>query len=271
MRIAVLTVASAARHAHLERQRAVLAAVAPDVERVEVWLDAAPPNGIRDADASTLHVPPGPRGLRVGAGRNAAAAAAIAAGIELLVFLDVDCLPGAELVGRYAAAARTHPDAILAGPVTYLASVQRPEVDDLPAVTRPHRARPALPAGVTRAATPDEYDLFWSLSFAVTAETWECLGGFHDAYEGYGAEDTDLAWTARAAGIPLVWTGGADAYHQWHPVSSPPWQHLDDILRNGETFHRRWGVWPMGGWLDAFAAAGAIERRGDAWGRLPSA
>jgi N-acetylglucosaminyl-diphospho-decaprenol L-rhamnosyltransferase len=265
VRVAVLTVASAARRAHLERQREVLAVVAPDVVRVEVFLDETVAPGIRDAGVRTLHVPPGRHGLRVGAGRNAAAAAAIADGAELLVFLDVDCLPGPDLVPRYAAAARLHPEAVLAGPVTYLASVQRPETDDLPHVTRPHAARPALPAGTTRAAEAGEYDLFWSLSFAVTAATWERLGGFHDAYEGYGAEDTDLAWTARAAGVPLRWTGGADAYHQWHPVSSPPWRHLDDILRNGTTFHRRWGVWPMRGWLDAFAAAGAVERRGDSW------
>jgi hypothetical protein len=267
VRIAVLTVASAARRAHLERQRAVLAEVAPDVVRVEAFLDAELPDGIRDAGTRTLHVPPGPQGLRVGAGRNAAAASAIADGAQLLVFLDVDCLPGPEIFARYADAAAAHPDAVLAGPVTYLASVQRPEVVDLPSVTRPHRARPALPAGETRIADAREYDLFWSLSFAVTPATWERLGGFHDAYEGYGAEDTDLAWTARAVGVPLVWTGGADAYHQWHPVSSPPWQHLDDILRNGAAFHRRWGVWPMGGWIEAFAAAGAIERRGDTWVR----
>ena len=233
MRLAVLTVASAARRAHLERQREVLAAVAPDTARVEVFLDDEVAPGIRDPEARTLHVPPGPHGLRVGAGRNAAAAAAIADGAELLVFLDVDCLPGPDLFARYADAARMHPAALLAGPVTYLASVQRPAVADLPFVKR--------------------------------------LGGFHDGYEGYGAEDTDLAWTARTAGVPLVWTGGADAYHQWHPVSSPPWQHLDDILRNGAEFHRRWGVWPMGGWLDAFAAAGAIERRGAAWVRVPNA
>lgn len=271
MRIAVLTVASAARRAHLERQREMLAAVAPDVVRVEVFLDWTVPDGIRDAEVLTLHVPPGPHGLRVGAGRNAAAAAAMEEGAELLVFLDVDCLPGSELIERYTDAAAAHPDALLAGPVTYLASVQRPDVADLPFVTRPHRARPALPAGETRMAEPGEHDLFWSLSFAITPATWERLGGFHDAYEGYGAEDTDLAWTARTRGVPLVWTGGADAYHQWHPVSSPPWQHLDDILRNGAAFHRRWGVWPMAGWLEAFAAAGAIERRGDAWVRTPRA
>ena len=268
MRTAVITVASAARREHLERQRRVLAEVSNDIVRVEAWLDETLPDGIRDVGTHTLHVPPGPRGIRVGEGRNRAAERAIDAGAELLVFLDVDCLPGPELLPAYRAAARTDPAALLAGPVTYLASVQRPgSASDLPFLRRPHRARPALPLGQARTATAAEYDLFWSLSFAVTPATWRRIGGFHPGYEGYGAEDTDLAWTARERGVEMRWIGGADAFHQWHPVSSPPWQHLDDILRNGATFHERWGEWPMGGWLDAFAAAGAVERRGEAWVR----
>ena len=269
MRTAVITVASAARREHLERQRRILAEVGGEIVHVEAWLDETPPEDAPDAETLTLHVPPGPNGLRVGQGRNRAAAAALEAGAELLVFLDVDCLPGAGLLSAYRAAAVAHPDAVLCGAVTYLSSVQRPETaSDLPFLVRPHRARPALPAGEIRAASRDEYDLFWSLSFAVTASTWTRIGGFHAGYEGYGAEDTDLAWTARAADVEMRWVGGADAFHQWHPVSSPPWQHLDDILRNGAIFHERWGSWPMGGWLDAFAAAGAIERRGDGWVRV---
>lgn len=269
MKTAVITVASRARAEHLARQRRVLAEVATDIVRVEAWLDETPPVGIPPDGTLALHVAPGPGGLRVGEGRNRAAAAAIDAGAELLVFLDVDCLPGPGLLPAYRDAAAAHPDALLAGAVTYLSSVQRPEnAADLPFLTRPHRARPALPPDDTRAATAAEYDLFWSLSFAVTPATWTRIGGFHPGYEGYGAEDTDLAWTARAAAVEMRWIGGADAYHQWHPVSSPPWQHLEDILRNGAAFHARWGSWPMGGWLEAFAEAGAIERRGDAWVRV---
>jgi len=269
VRTAVITVASRGRREHLGRQRRMLTELPEDIIRVEAWLDETPPDGIPDAETRTLHVPPGPHGMRVGEGRNRAAKVAVDEGAELLVFLDVDCLPGRGLLPGYRAAASAHPEAMMAGPVTYLRSVERPrDVDDLPALTRPHPARPALPHGRTRAAAYEEYDLFWSLSFALTPETWTRIGGFHDGYEGYGAEDTDLAWRARANGVELRWVGGADAYHQWHPVSSPPWQHLDDILRNGATFHERWGTWPMGGWLEAFAAAGAIERRGDAWVRV---
>ena len=74
----------------------------------------------------------------------------------------------------------------------------------------------------------------------------------------------------RDAGTPLAWVGGAHAYHQHHPTSSPPWQHLDDILRNGRRFANRWGHWPMTGWLEAFERAGAVRRDGDDWIRTPA-
>jgi N-acetylglucosaminyl-diphospho-decaprenol L-rhamnosyltransferase len=258
---AVVTLFSESRLDHVRRQQRLLSA--EPVRRVLVWLDAGPPP--RFPGAEVHHVPPGEHGLRLAAGRNRGAAAADAG---LLVFLDADCLPGPEMLTRYRAAAATHPDALLCGPVTYLPEGVRPEdATALTAHTAPHPARPAPPAGETVVAGPDDHRLFWSLSFAVTGRTWAALGGFHEGYQGYGGEDTDLAYTARQAGVPLVWTGGAHAYHQYHPTSSPPWQHLDDILRNGRLFADRWGFWPMRGWLDAFAEAGAIEPAPAGWRR----
>lgn len=281
-RVAVITPASANRSAHLHRQREFLRTVgAPrseagrasdveiEVEHIEAWLDADEPAA---SDLSVqLHVPPGPYGLRVGAGRNAAARLAQSRGADLLVFLDVDCLPGPTLLERYVAASADHPDEILNGPVTYLASPQRPDSpSDLAAMTRPHPARPRPRDGETAAATSAQYDLFWSLSFAVTPAVWDRLGGFDEAYEGYGAEDTDLGRRARSLGIGMRWVGGAHAYHQWHPSGSPPWRHLDDILRNGAVFAERWGEWPMGGWLRAFLDAGAIEPVDGGFRRVPA-
>ncbi|AGL16566.1 glycosyltransferase family 2 protein [Actinoplanes sp. N902-109] len=265
---AVITLCSAARLEHVRRQQRLLAG--QPVRRVLVWLDADPPPPVAEfADAEVLHVPPGPAGLRLAAGRNRGAAAA---GADLLVFLDADCLPGPDLLTRYRDAAQAYPGGVLCGPVTYLPAGVLPEHPaELSALTSPHAARPAPPDGENVVAGPDDYRLFWSLSFAVTAATWAALGGFHPGYEGYGGEDTDLAYTARAAGVPLVWVGGAHAYHQHHPTSSPPWQHLDDILRNGRLFAGRWGFWPMQGWLDAFAAAGAIELTPSGWQRRSTA
>lgn len=117
----------------------------------------------------------------------------------------------------------------------------------------------------------DNYDLFWSLSFAVRAETWqgiaERFGGFDPGFSGYGGEDTDFARNLAAHGIELYWVGGAHAFHQHHPVSSPPWEHLDDILANTAYFRSKWGEDAMVGWLEQFAAAGAIERVDGTWRR----
>jgi hypothetical protein len=264
---AVVTLCSIARLDHVRRQQRLLAS--EPVRRIVVWLDAEPPPTVPEfARAELVHVPPGEQGLRLATGRDRGAERALAGGATMLVLLDADCLPGPDLLTRYRAAAEAHPSALLCGPVTYLPEGIRPEhAEALPALTAPHAARPAPPDGETLVG---EHRLFWSLSFAVTARTWRTVGGFHEAFEGYGGEDTDFAFTARAAGVPLVWVGGAHAYHQHHPTSSPPWQHLDDILRNGRLFADRWGSWPMEGWLAAFAAAGAIERTPAGWTRSPA-
>ena len=268
-----VTLCSAARLDHLLPQRAALARLRPAVPHVVVWLDPEPAPDLPElADAHLLHLPPGPDGLRLAAGRNAGAARALELGASLVVFLDADCVPGPELVERYESAAARHPGALLCGPVTYL-----PEGHDdldpaaLEAATRPHSARPSPADGETVVAGHDEYPLFWSLSFALSAETWTTSGGFEPGYEGYGGEDTDFAFTARSLGLPLVWVGGAHAYHQWHPTTSPPWQHLDDILRNGRRFAERWGEWPMVGWLEAFRRGGGVRPTEDGgWERVPA-
>jgi N-acetylglucosaminyl-diphospho-decaprenol L-rhamnosyltransferase len=261
MRVAAITLASASRAGHVRVQQRFLREL--DVDRIVVWLDpeatgAAAALGAEGAEGATIvHVPPGRDGLRLAAGRNAGAERALAAGADLLLFLDADCLPGRDLLARYRGAVEAAPGALLAGPVTYLpqgAPVRT--VDDLMEATAPHPARPDPPDG--ELVVGDRYELFWSLSFAMTAAAWDRLGGFDEGYEGYGGEDTDFAFRARSAGVPLIWVGGAHAYHQHHPTQSPPVQHLDDILRNGRRFADRWGEWPMRGWLDAFLDTGLI-------------
>ena len=265
MPVAVVSLCSTPRAPHLLNQLAALAGHA-DVERIVVWIDDNDPPSM-DADR-ILRVDRGPAGLRLATARNTGATAAIASGAALIVFLDADCVPGADLLDRYRAAALAHPDAVLAGPVTYLPpGSDASDRSALQRATAPHAARPNPPDRTTQMAAADEYPLFWSLSFAMTVATWQRIGGFDEAYEGYGGEDTDFAFTLRNRGVPLVWVGGAHAYHQHHPTSSPPWQHLDDILRNGARFAQRWGEWPMTGWLRAFAEEGAVKWDGSSWVR----
>ena len=108
--------------------------------------------------------------------------------------------------------------------------------------------------------TGGDPDLFWSLSFALHRRAWLRVGGFCEEYVGYGGEDTDFGRSVVSAGLELAWTGSARAYHQHHEVEDPPVRHLDDILRNAAIFHRRWGRWPMGGWLHEFERQGLITR-----------
>ncbi|MET0865731.1 MAG: galactosyltransferase-related protein [Nakamurella sp.] len=105
--------------------------------------------------------------------------------------------------------------------------------------------------------------MFWSLSFAVSAATWDRLDGFCEEYTGYGAEDTDFGYRAFLAGMDISWLGGADAFHQYHDTERPPVRHLRDIVSNATIFHRRWGFWPMEGWLTAFRDLGLAEYHSD--------
>ena len=89
------------------------------------------------------------------------------------------------------------------------------------------------------------------------------IGGFDESFSGYGAEDTDLAFRADAAGVPILFLGGPRAYHQHHGSYDPPLQHFRDIVANAARFHARHGFWPMDGWLADFARLGLIEPPGE--------
>lgn len=264
--VAVVTIVKG-RHDHLRQQHRVLRSVAPEVPYVVVAMgDTSVERVVGHEERTTvMHVDDDRLGLPLARARNTAVGAALGSGAELVILLDVDCVPGPGLVDAYRHAAELSPDALLAGPVTYLAEgVAVPEdPQELTALRAPHPARPDPAPG--EAERGGDHDLFWSLSCAVSASTWRTLGGFHEGYVGYGAEDTDLGRVARSRGVDLVWVGGADAFHQFHPTAQPPVHHLDDIVRNAGLFHERWGEWPMPGWLDEFERRGLVSRDG---GRL---
>ena len=306
MRVGTVTVAHG-RHEHLRRQQHSLAAgsrvpdevvvvAMEDPELVRGGLDDGPPALLdhRGHDGSgALLDHPGPDGsgalldhrelhhrvvdlaadpgrLPLAKARNAGAQAALALGCDVLVFLDVDCLAGPDLVASYAATADQARGTVWSGPVTYLPEgLGEAELAEPWLLDHPHPARPAPAPG--EVLTGGDPDLFWSLSFALHREAWQRCGGFHEEYAGYGGEDTDFGQQVAARGLGLGWLGSARAYHQHHPTSSPPTQHVDDILRNGAVFHRRWGRWPMLGWLEAFEDLGLVRRDGDGWVRVAPA
>jgi GT2 family glycosyltransferase len=269
MRSAVITtVHDRAQHLHRQLDGINSGARLPDIHVIVAMDDPAVTDVVaaNGSAAHVVHCENGQRPLPVASARNIGALAAVNEGADLLVFLDVDCIPGRNMLSRYCetAVAPEHRAALLCGPVTYLpppldADVGYPRI--LEPLTNPHPARPVPRDDDVLVST--DYELFWSLSFALTSSTWRTVGGFCEHYRGYGAEDTDFAQMARAAGVPMRWVGGAHAYHQFHPVSDPPVEHVDDIVRNAAVFHRRWGWWPMSNWLIAFEQRGLIQRDGE--------
>ena len=269
MSIAVVTIVHG-RAAHLARQREGLrrSTRVPDLHVVVAMDDPSVevPDGL-PFGTTVVGVPRGEGGLLpLALARNVGARTAIEAGATLLVFLDVDCIPAPGLVAAYATAAAdpSAEDDLLCGPVAYLPPAPEGgyDLDLLDDLAEPHPARPAPAPGEVR-RDPAGHDLFWSLSFAVTPSTWRVVGGFDERYEGYGAEDTDFARRAARAGRSLAWVGSARSSHQHHPVSSPPVEHVADIVRNAGIFHDTWGQWPMRGWLDAFEERGLVGRLDD--------
>lgn len=270
--VAVVTIAHG-RRGHLAAQHRSLALGSrrPD-HYVVVAMDdpSLAPSDALGLTSTVVHVDRAGDRLPLAAARNLGVRTAIARGAEVVVLLDVDCLAGEGLVEAYAGVVGAEPLTVWSGPVTYLPPPPATGYPYHPAHLAgwddPHRGRPRPRAGeVVRGLDPD---LFWSLSFAVSAPAWAHVGGFCEDYTGYGGEDTDLGRTVRARGLELAVTGSARAYHQHHRVSSPPVEHLDDILRNGRLFHARWGEWPMTGWLEAMAAMGLVRCTGEDWVRV---
>lgn len=263
MRSAVITLVSG-RHQHLKLQRQGLLAgnLRPDQHIVVTMNDPSA------RDVLDCHRPrpmvidmPGRAGrLPLARARNTGARLALASGADLLIFLDVDCVPGAALVQRYAQCAyQERRPSLLCGPVSYLPPPPAAgyELPSLARYGQPHPARPVPPENSVE--PHGDHALFWSLSFAAPAALWRELGGFCEQYEGYGGEDTDFGQIAAAHHVGLTWVGGAWAYHQYHPAGEPPVQHLDDIVRNANIFYQRWKWWPMDGWLQAFHRSGLIR------------
>jgi N-acetylglucosaminyl-diphospho-decaprenol L-rhamnosyltransferase len=223
----------------------------PD-ELVIAWMQDAPsPLPETRFPVRSVLVPGDP--MPLAAARNAAAEAARG---EQLILLDVDCIPAAGLVERYATTADAA--GVRLGDVLYLPPGGVEQVDDvvLDRMGVRHPAKPELAVDEIR-ATPSHGEL-WGLSFALSAADWHRAGGMDERYIGYGGEETDFAARLERAGVTMAWVGGARAYHQHHPIHIPPLQHFDAILRNARLFRATWGRWCMDYWLGQFAERGLI-------------
>ncbi|WP_047817028.1 glycosyltransferase family 2 protein [Rhodopirellula islandica] len=261
MKISVLTIVRG-RQAHLENQlKGLLQSEILPHEWVVVGMnqDVTLPDCQRfPIRISSVNHPTEP--LPLAQARNHAASLCKTDG---LVFLDVDCIPSPDMIGNMLNALQTE-DRLWMGCPRYLpaeAAEDDWQMDHLQRLSVGHPLQPQL--GEEKRQGSERYEMFWSLCFATSLSSFDQIGGFDDSFDGYGGEDTDFAFSARKAGVPFGFVN-AVAYHQHHSVCKPPLNHLKPIVKNAERFHRKWGVWPMESWLNAFAERELIEFDKDA-------
>jgi N-acetylglucosaminyl-diphospho-decaprenol L-rhamnosyltransferase len=255
VRLAVATL-QYGRHEHLERQAARVRELAGVDRYLVVSMDAAPP---APAGAEVIRLPARASDqLPLSAARNIAIAHLD--DCDLVVLLDVDCIPERQLVEAYAQASHAvgRHSTLLLGPVGWL-SAPAPAAGPIGGIAV-RRARATVKRSFPAAGTVLEPrpELFWSLSFAVSPATHRAIGGFDEAFTGWGAEDTDYGRRAHRREIALWKVGGAWSYHQPHPPARETSGQIAALVANAIHFHNRWGDWPMPNILAELSAAGRV-------------
>ncbi|MEG3088790.1 galactosyltransferase-related protein [Sphingomonas sp. PB4P5] len=255
MTISVCTLAGGrAEHLH----NLVLGLNAQDVPPDELIIAVMQPERyvLPDTDFPVRQVMVDAAGIPLAAARNMAARAASG---DVLIFIDVDCIPDPAYVADYARLLAAM-DVLLMGEVLYLpvgATADGIDIARFAQIGVKHSERAGPPAGPIGDCS--DYRCFWSLNFAMRRATFLGIGGFDERYIGYGGEDTDFGRMVVDAGIPIHWCRGARVYHQHHPHHMPPVHHIDSVIANAAAFRDKWGHFTMEHWLRAFTLMGLVR------------
>ncbi len=274
--MAVITIVHG-RHEHLRRQLRAIESLdpKPGLHVVVGMGDPALTEVLaREPSSLTRYVEqPTQDRLPLAAARNMGVAEASARGVKAVALLDVDCIPAPSLVGDYAEALSSLDNqdgpAVVSGRVRYLPEGMTEEEYTIPAMERRGNDNGLRVVPATDDLVRGEPTMLWSLNLGATVAHWQAVGGFDERYEGYGGEDTDFGQRLKRAGGDMWWTRNAGVFHQWHPVSRPPVEHVKDIVANANLFRDIWGWYPMEGWLEEFERRGLVRQDATGWQLLP--
>ncbi len=174
----------------------------------------------------------------------------------VVVFVDADCIPDPDLVGRHARwhhladnlvviGARHHldtstvdPDAITSGRVEPRRVVFGS--DELPAGSRSADFRAVLHRRTADLRHGDEaFRSLVSSNFSVRRDRFRRVGGFSEDFHRWGGEDTELGWRLFCAGLFFVPDDRAVIYHQTQTDAGPAGWRRDSRARNQGLIERK--------------------------------
>ena len=132
----------------------------------------------------------------------------------IVLFTDADILPTPDLLQRHI---QRHTEAALAGRRSIAVVGMELQVESL-AEYRRLRDNP----GLRKPLHPGwRKQVDWLFFLTGNASVWRNdlvdIGGFDEAFTGYGHEDLELGYRLKQAGIPLYYEPQAVNFH-WHPV-----------------------------------------------------
>ena len=135
---------------------------------------------------------------------------------RLILFVDADIIADPELLEQHARTHERHADAHPGGKPCAVVG-REVQVDDLDEYQRVRGNR-----SLQRTLHPDErthlsWLYFLTGNASVPLETFKAVGGFDEAFVGYGHEDLELGYRLEQAGITIRYQYSAINYH-WHPV-----------------------------------------------------